>query len=151
MQGIRERTMLSEQDQKKLAEIKQRLENQKTLAKRSDLENETHLAYVGGSPVYVRVGLDANRNIQEIFIDAHKEHETVRGLLNCFSIIASTAIGAGVPLTMLVDKFLYYRSQPNGEVKGSQEIREASSILDYVFRQLAITYLERADLIQKED
>src|SRR6185503_10054575 len=84
----------------------------------------------------------------EIFIDLHKEGAAFRSLMNNFAISISIGLQYGVPLEEYVDAFLFTRFEPAGEVKGNETIRHATSILDYIFRELAVSYLGRNDLAQ---
>src|SRR4029079_14151214 len=84
--------------------------------------------------------------IGEIFIDMHKEGAALRSLLNNFAIAVSLGLQYGVPLDEYVDAFTFTRFEPQGPVQGNETIKYATSILDYVFRELAISYMERFDL-----
>ncbi len=126
------------------------------LAKRRRLPQRrggyTQKAIVGGHKVYLRTGEYPNteRDCQlgEIFIDMHKEGAAFRSLMNCFSIAISLGLQHGVPLEEFVDAFVFTRFEPNGVVAGNDRIKMSTSIIDYVFRELAITYLDRQDLAQ---
>ncbi len=106
----------------------------------------TQKAVVGGHKVYLRTGEYEDGRIGEIFIDLHKEGATLRSLLNNFAIAISLGLQYGVPLEEYVDAFTFTRFEPQGPVQGNDTIKYATSILDYVFRELAISYLERFDL-----
>src|SRR5207245_9606 len=82
----------------------------------------------------------------EIFLDMHKEGAAFRSMTNCFAIAVSLGLQHGVPLEEFLDAFLFTRFEPNGVVQGNPHIKMATSIIDYIFRELAITYLERKDL-----
>ena len=113
----------------------------------------TQKAMVGGHKVYLRTGEYENGEIGEIFIDMHKEGAAFRSLMNNFAIAISIGLQYGVPLDEYVDAFTFTRFEPSGIVSGNDSIRMATSILDYVFRELAISYLDRTDLahIEEED
>jgi ribonucleoside-diphosphate reductase alpha chain len=101
---------------------------------------------VGGHKVYLHTGEYDDGELGEIFIDLHKEGAAFRSLMNNFAISISIGLQYGVPLEEYVDAFLFTRFEPAGEVKGNETIRQATSILDYIFRELAVSYLGRADL-----
>ncbi len=106
----------------------------------------TQKAVVGGHKVYLRTGEYEDGRIGEIFIDMHKEGAALRSLLNNFAIAISLGLQYGVPLEEYVDAFTFTRFEPQGPVQGNDTIKYATSILDYVFRELAISYMERFDL-----
>src|SRR5207248_6500119 len=89
----------------------------------------------------------------EIFVDMHKAGAAFRSMTNCFAIAISLGLQHGVPLEEFVDAFLFTRFEPNGGVQGNPHIKMTTSIIDYIFRELAITYLERYDLahVREED
>jgi ribonucleoside-diphosphate reductase alpha chain len=101
---------------------------------------------VGGHKVYLHTGEYDDGVLGEIFIDMHKEGAAFRSLMNNFAIAISIGLQYGVPLEEFVDAFVFTRFEPAGEVKGNDSIRHATSILDYVFRELAVSYLDRGDL-----
>jgi ribonucleoside-diphosphate reductase alpha chain len=103
---------------------------------------------VGGHKVYLHTGEYDDGELGEIFIDLHKEGAAFRSLMNNFAISISIGLQYGVPLEEYVDAFLFTRFEPAGEVKGNETIRHATSILDYIFRELAVSYLGRSDLAQ---
>jgi ribonucleoside-diphosphate reductase alpha chain len=105
-------------------------------------------ASVGGHKVYLHTGEYDDGAVGEIFIDMHKEGAAFRSLMNNFAIAVSIGLQYGVPLEEFVDAFLFTRFEPSGPVKGNDSIRHATSILDYVFRELAVSYLDRQDLAQ---
>ncbi len=117
---------------------------QKLPKKRSGFIRE---AGVGGHKVYLRTGEYADGSLGEIFIDMYKEGAAFRGLLNSFAILASKALQYGVPLEELVDSFTFTRFEPAGSVDGHEAIKNATSILDYVFRSLGYDYLDRNDFV----
>ncbi len=106
----------------------------------------TQKAVVGGHKVYLRTGEYADGRIGEIFIDMHKEGAAFRSLMNNFAIAISVGLQDGVPLEEYVDAFTFTRFEPAGLVQGNDAIKNATSILDYIFRELAISYLGRNDL-----
>ncbi|HEX9648861.1 MAG TPA: vitamin B12-dependent ribonucleotide reductase, partial [Alphaproteobacteria bacterium] len=110
----------------------------------------TQKAVVGGHKVYLRTGEYRDGRIGEIFIDMHKEGAAFRSLMNNFAIAISIGLQYGVPLEEFVEAFTFTRFEPSGLVEGNDTIRMATSIIDYVFRELAISYLGRADLAHVE-
>ncbi|MGB6537337.1 MAG: vitamin B12-dependent ribonucleotide reductase, partial [Xanthobacteraceae bacterium] len=106
----------------------------------------TQKAVVGGHKVYLRTGEYDDGRLGEIFIDMHKEGAALRSLLNNFAIAVSLGLQYGVPLDEYVDAFTFTRFEPSGPVQGNDSIKYATSIIDYVFRELAVSYLERFDL-----
>jgi ribonucleoside-diphosphate reductase alpha chain len=110
----------------------------------------TQKAVVGGHKVYLRTGEYDDGRLGEIFIDMHKEGAALRSLLNNFAIAVSLGLQYGVPLDEYVDAFTFTRFEPSGPVQGNDSIKYATSILDYVFRELAVSYLSRFDLAHVE-
>ena len=106
----------------------------------------TQKAVVGGHKVYLRTGEYDDGRLGEIFVDMHKEGAALRSLLNNFAIAISLGLQYGVPLEEYVDAFTFTRFEPQGPVQGNDSIKYATSILDYVFRELAVSYLGRFDL-----
>ena len=106
----------------------------------------TQKAVVGGHKVYLRTGEYDDGRLGEIFIDMHKEGAALRSLINNFAIAISLGLQYGVPLEEYVDAFTFTRFEPQGPVQGNDSIKYATSILDYVFRELAVSYMERFDL-----
>ncbi|MFL2813801.1 MAG: vitamin B12-dependent ribonucleotide reductase, partial [Candidatus Puniceispirillales bacterium] len=106
----------------------------------------TQKATVGGHKVYLRTGEYEDGQIGEIFIDMHKEGAAFRSLMNNFAIAVSIGLQYGVPLDEFVEAFTFTRFEPQGLVTGNDTIKMATSILDYIFRELAISYLDRHDL-----
>ncbi len=106
----------------------------------------TQKASVGGHKVYLRTGEYADGQLGEIFIDMHKEGAAFRSLMNSFAIAVSIGLQYGVPLEEFVEAFAYTRFEPSGPVQGNDTVKMASSVLDYIFRELAISYLDRVDL-----
>jgi len=108
----------------------------------------TQKARVGGHKVYLRTGEFEDGSLGEIFVDMHREGAAFRSLMNCFAIAISLGLQYGVPLEEFVEAFVFTRFEPNGSVLGHQNIRMSTSIIDYIFRELALSYLGRTDLVQ---
>ncbi|TDL90762.1 vitamin B12-dependent ribonucleotide reductase [Meridianimarinicoccus aquatilis] len=106
----------------------------------------TQKAIVGGHKVYLRTGEYKDGALGEIFIDMHKEGAGFRAMMNNFAIAVSVGLQYGVPLEEFVDAFTFTRFEPAGMVQGNDSIKNATSILDYIFRELAVSYLDRTDL-----
>ena len=106
----------------------------------------TQKAIVGGHKVYLRTGEYSNGALGEIFIDMHKEGAGFRAMMNNFAIAVSVGLQYGVPLEEFVDAFTFTKFEPAGMVQGNDSIKNATSILDYIFRELAVSYLDRTDL-----
>lgn len=106
----------------------------------------TQKAVVGGHKVYLRTGEYEDGNLGEIFIDMHKEGAGFRAMMNNFAIAVSVGLQYGVPLEEFVDAFTFTKFEPAGMVQGNDSIKNATSILDYIFRELAVSYLDRTDL-----
>jgi ribonucleoside-diphosphate reductase alpha chain len=110
----------------------------------------TQKARVGNHKIYLRTGEYEDGALGEIFVDMHKEGAAFRSMTNCFAIAVSLGLQHGVPLDEFVDAFLFTRFEPNGGVQGNPHIKMTTSIIDYIFRELAITYLGRHDLAHVE-
>jgi ribonucleoside-diphosphate reductase alpha chain len=110
----------------------------------------TQKAVVGGHKVYLRTGEYDDGKLGEIFIDMHKEGAALRAMMNNFAISVSVGLQYGVPLEEYVDAFTFTKFEPAGMVQGNESIKNATSILDYVFRELAVSYLGRNDLAHVE-
>ena len=110
----------------------------------------TQKALVGGHKIYLRTGEYEDGRLGEIFLDMHKEGAAFRSLMNSFAIAISLGLQYGVPLDEFVEAFVFTRFEPNGVVRGNPHIKMSTSIIDYVFRELAVTYLGRHDLAQVE-
>ncbi|WP_010139325.1 vitamin B12-dependent ribonucleotide reductase [Oceanicola sp. S124] len=106
----------------------------------------TQKASVGGHKVYLRTGEYEDGSLGEIFIDMHKEGAGFRAMMNNFAIAVSVGLQYGVPLEEFVDAFTFTKFEPAGMVQGNDSIKNATSILDYIFRELAVSYLDRTDL-----
>jgi ribonucleoside-diphosphate reductase alpha chain len=127
------------------------------LAKRRRLPDRrkgyTQKAVVGGHKIFLRTGEYEDGTLGEIFVDMHKEGAAFRSLMNSFAIAVSIGLQHGVPLEKFADQFVFSRFEPNGPVMGNDRIMMATSVIDYVFRELAISYLGRDDLahVSEED
>jgi ribonucleoside-diphosphate reductase alpha chain len=110
----------------------------------------TQKAVVGGHKVYLRTGEYEDGRVGEIFIDMHKEGAAFRSVMNNFAIAISIGLQYGVPLEEFVDAFTFTRFEPSGLVEGNDAIKMSTSILDYIFRELAISYIGRTDLAHVE-
>ncbi len=110
-------------------------------------------AKIGGHNVYLHTGEYQDGTLGEIFIDMHKEGAAFKALTNAFAIAVSLGLQHGVPLKEFVDAFVFTRFEPNGPVIGNERIKMSTSILDYIFRDLAVNYLDRNDLahVKPED
>src|SRR5205085_12193141 len=106
----------------------------------------TQKATIAGHNLYVRTGEYEDGRLGEIFIDMHKEGAAFRSVMNCFAIAVSLGLQYGVPLDEYVDAFIYTRFEPSGRVIGNDHIKMVTSVIDYIFRELAICYLDRLDL-----
>jgi ribonucleoside-diphosphate reductase alpha chain len=106
----------------------------------------TQKAIVGGHKVYLRTGEYEDGRVGEIFIDMHKEGAAFRSLMNNFAIAISIGLQYGVPLEEFVEAFTFTRFEPAGMVIGNDSIKNATSVLDYIFRELAVSYADRSDL-----
>lgn len=130
---------------------------EREIAKRKKLPNRrkgyTQKATVGGHKVYLRTGEYEDGQLGELFIDMHKEGAAFRSLMNNFAIAISLGLQYGVPLDEFVEAFTFTRFEPSGMVTGNDTIKMASSVLDYIFRELAVSYNDRNDLahIKPED
>jgi ribonucleoside-diphosphate reductase alpha chain len=106
----------------------------------------TQKARIGGHSLYLHTGEYENGQLGEIFIDMHREGAAFRSLVNSFAIAVSLGLQFGVPLEEFVEAFVFTRFEPNGMVMGHDHIKTSTSVVDFIFRDLAITYLERYDL-----
>src|SRR5829696_6477621 len=110
----------------------------------------TQKAIVGGHKVYLRTGEYEDGRVGEIFIDMHKEGAAFRSVMNNFAIAISIGLQYGVPLEEFVEAYTFTRFEPSGMVEGNDAIKMSTSVLDYVFRELAISYAGRTDLAHVE-
>lgn len=108
----------------------------------------TQKAKVGGHNTYLRTGEYEDGTLGEIFIDMHKEGAAFRAMMNNFAVSISLGLQYGVPLEEFVEAFTFTRFEPNGMVIGNDTIKTSTSVLDYIFRELAVSYLGRNDLAQ---
>jgi ribonucleoside-diphosphate reductase alpha chain len=108
----------------------------------------TQKARVGGHKVYLRTGEFEDGSLGEIFVDMHREGAAFRSLMNCFAIAVSLGLQYGVPLEEFTEAFVFTRFEPNGAVQGHDNIKMSTSVIDYIFRELALSYLGRTDLVQ---
>ncbi len=127
----------------KIIEVQAKRERERLPQRR---KGYTQKAIVGGHKVYLRTGEYDDGKLGEIFIDMHKEGAAFRAMMNNFAIAISLGLQYGVPLDEYVEAFTFTRFEPAGMVQGNETIKNATSILDYVFRELAVSYLARNDL-----
>lgn len=146
--GVNKTTVIAERMMEKVIErVIHRNERSKLPARR---KGYTQKATVGGHKVYLRTGEYEDGRLGEIFIDLHKEGSAFRSLMNNFAMAISIGLQYGVPLDEFVDAFAFTRFEPSGLVTGNDAIKMATSILDYIFRELAISYLDRTDLAHSD-
>ena len=131
----------------RIVEVERQREREKLPGRR---KGYTQKALVGGHKVYLRTGEYEDGRLGEIFIDMHKEGAAFRAMMNNFAIAISLGLQYGVPLEEYVEAFTFTRFEPAGMVQGNEAIKNATSILDYVFRELAVSYLSRHDLAHVE-
>ncbi|MFW6077943.1 MAG: vitamin B12-dependent ribonucleotide reductase, partial [Hyphomicrobiales bacterium] len=131
----------------RIVEVAAKRERDKLPARR---KGYTQKAIVGNHKVYLRTGEYDDGQLGEIFIDMHKEGAAFRAMMNNFAIAVSLGLQYGVPLDEYVEAFTFTRFEPAGQVQGNETIKNATSILDYVFRELAVSYLGRHDLAHVE-
>jgi ribonucleoside-diphosphate reductase alpha chain len=103
-------------------------------------------AQIGGHTIYLHTGEYQDGKVGEIFLDMHKEGAAFRSLMNCFAIAISLGLQYGVPLDEFVDAFVFTRFEPSGVVRGHPYVKISTSVIDYIFRDLAINYLGRYEL-----
>lgn len=141
--------MVTANAQSKVVEVAERIIH-KYVARRQRLpfrrEGYTQKVKIGGQSVYLRTGEYKNGQLGEIFIDMHREGAAFRSLLNCFAISISLGLQHGVPLEEFVDAFVFTKFEPSGMVNGNPHVKMSTSVIDYIFRELAVTYLGREDL-----
>ncbi len=144
-----EDVMLTEEPSSEPVKIAERIVH-RYIARRRRLPDRragyTQKARIGNHKMYLRTGEYEDGTLGEIFIDMHKEGAAFRSMTNCFAIAVSLGLQHGVPLDEFVDAFIFTRFEPNGIVAGNPHIKMSTSIIDYIFRELAITYLDRGDL-----
>ncbi len=108
----------------------------------------TQKAQIGNHKIYLRTGEYEDGSLGEIFIDMHREGAAFRSLLNCFAIAISLGLQHGVPLEEFCDAFVFTRFEPNGMVQGHDNVKMANSVIDYIFRELGLSYLGRDEVVQ---
>ena len=165
------KSVISESDEKKVSEISSKVASEISSfdkVQKNDAVNEINNKFynkinnrskmpdrrkgyiqkvsVGDHKIYLHTGEYDDGKVGEIFIDMNKEGELVKALMNNFAIAISLGLQYGVPLDEFVDAFIETKFEPSGEIKGNDRILNATSILDYIFRELAISYLGREDL-----
>ena len=122
------------------------------ISKRRRLPNRrggyTQKAQIGNHKIYLRTGEYEDGTIGEIFIDMHREGAAFRSVLNCFAIAVSLGLQYGVPIEEFVDAFVFTQFKPNGIIHGHDHIKLSTSVIDYIFRELGLTYLGRNELVQ---
>jgi len=123
--------------------VRQIAERRRLPARRSGY---TQKAVIGGHKVYLRTGEYQDGSLGEIFLDMHKEGAAFRSLMNGFAIAVSLGLQYGVPLEEFVEAFVFTKFEPNGVVQGHDRVKMATSVMDFIFRELAISYLDRNDL-----
>lgn len=142
-------SLLEDRDKNDIVKVAEKIIH-RYIAKRRRLPDRrtgyTQKAKINGQSVYIRTGEYDNGQIGEIFIDMHREGAAFRSLLNCFAISISLGLQHGVPLEEFVDAFVFTRFEPSGIVTGNERIKMTTSVIDYIFRELAVTYLGRNDL-----
>ncbi|HUJ03160.1 MAG TPA: hypothetical protein VLW75_05960, partial [Rhizomicrobium sp.] len=136
-------TVVTERVVEKIVERVRAAEREKLPHRR---KSYTQKAVVGGHKVYLHTGEYEDGRLGEIFIDMHKEGAAFRSLMNNFAIAISIGLQYGVPLEEFVEAFTFTRFEPAGLVIGNDSIKNATSVLDYIFRELAVSYLGRYDL-----
>jgi ribonucleoside-diphosphate reductase alpha chain len=146
--------LIEKKDQNDIVKIAERIIH-RYIAKRRKLPDRrtgyTQKVKINGQSVYIRTGDYDNGQLGEIFIDMHKEGAAFRSLLNCFAISISLGLQHGVPLEEFIDAFVFTRFEPSGVVSGHKRIKMSTSVIDYIFRELAVTYLGRNDLAHVDD
>ncbi|MEJ2613617.1 MAG: vitamin B12-dependent ribonucleotide reductase, partial [Ignavibacteriaceae bacterium] len=145
--------LMEEKEHNDIVKVAERIIH-RYIAKRRRLPDRrtgyTQKAKINGQSVYIRTGEYDNGQLGEIFIDMHREGAAFRSLLNCFAISISLGLQHGVPLEEFVDAFVFTRFEPSGIVTGNEKIKISTSVIDYIFRELAVTYLGRHDLAHVE-
>ncbi|RDJ21319.1 vitamin B12-dependent ribonucleotide reductase [Bosea caraganae] len=137
-------TQVAEKIVERIVERVERNREQEKLPTRR--KGYTQKAKIGGHTLFLRTGEYDDGRLGEIFLDMNKEGSALRALINNFAISVSLGLQYGVPLEEYVDAFTFTRFEPAGFVQGNDSIKNATSILDYVFRELAISYLGRYEL-----
>ena len=155
LNAIGAKTLAAAVKQKDVAAVAEELAKQTLVDTRSahrslphKRKGYTQKAVIGGHKLYLRTGEYADGTLGEIFLDMHKEGAAFRSLMNCFAIAISLGLQYGVPLEEFVEAYTFMRFEPNGPVNGHDQIKMCSSLMDYIFRDLAVNYLNRQDLAQ---
>jgi ribonucleoside-diphosphate reductase alpha chain len=149
-------TLLDDEASKpdKVEALAQAMSSQMARTYRKKLPNRrggyTQAATIGGTKLYLRTGEYEDGTLGEIFLDIHREGAGFRAVLNCFAIAVSMGLQHGVPLEEFCEAFLFTRFEPNGMVQGSDTVKFSTSLIDFIFRELAISYLGRFELAQVE-
>lgn len=143
MQDIRDSIIKLKRDLEQVSLVEDEFMNRNKLPQRR--KGYTQKATINTHKVYLRTGEYMDGSLGEIFIDMHKEGAAFRSLMNNFAISISIGLQYGVPLEEFVEAFTYTKFEPSGKVEGNQEIKFSTSILDYIFKELAISYLGRDD------
>ena len=138
------KTTISKNDQTLLKKVNENIEKRFSMPDRR--KGYIQKATIGNHKVYLHTGEYEDGKIGEIFIDTSKEGELVKALMNNFAIAISLGLQYGVPLDEFVNAYVGTKFEPSGKVFGNDRILSATSILDYIFRELAISYLNREDL-----
>lgn len=139
--------VVAEKIVERVVEVERAMERRAMPARR---KGYTQKATVGGHKVYLRTGEYDDGQLGEIFIDMHKEGQAFRSMMNNFAIAISLGLQYGVPLEEYVDAYTFTRFDPSGMVEGNETIKMSTSVLDYIFRELAVSYLSRNDLAHVE-
>ncbi len=137
----------------KIEKVVEKLVDRRMIARRqlpARRKGYTQKAIVGGHKVYLRTGEYEDGSLGEIFVDMHKEGAAFRSLMNNFAIAISIGLQYGVPLEEFVEAFTFTRFEPSGIVEGNDAIKMSTSLIDYMFRELAVAYLGRHDLAHVE-
>ncbi len=146
--------LVEKKEQNDIVKIAERIIH-RYIAKRRRLPDRrggyTQKAKINGQTVYIRTGEYENGELGEIFIDMAKEGAAFRSLLNSFAISISLGLQHGVPLEEFVDAFVFTRFEPSGPVAGNKRIKMSTSVIDYIFRELAVSYLGRNDLAHVDE
>ncbi len=146
--------IIEKKEQNDIVKIAERIIH-RYIAKRRRLPDRrggyTQKAKINGQTVYIRTGEYENSELGEIFIDMAKEGAAFRSLLNSFAISISLGLQHGVPLEEFVDAFVFTRFEPSGPVAGNKRIKMSTSVIDYIFRELAVSYLGRNDLAHVDE
>ena len=144
--SLADKLVKNKKDQVKETQIELKIKNKSRFKMPDRRKGYIQKAQIGDHKVYLHTGEYDDGKIGEIFIDTNKEGELVKAMMNNFAIAISLGLQYGVPLEEYVDAFIDTKFEPSGNVIGNDRILSASSILDYVFRELAISYLGKEEL-----